>query len=277
MRKSILVGLDGTAWSDSATNLGIQWAKLLDANLVGLAIIDEPTICAPEPVGIGGGAYKSHLEVRQLAEARHRVQEFADQFVERCQGAGLACRVAQETGLPANCILAMSEDYDLTLLGCETHYHFETQLTSCETLKEVLNASTRPVIVVPRQPPRGSSIVVAYDASPPSVRALHAFQKSGLDEGRPVHVVSVARSNELAGRHAHEAARFLAFHDIMAEAHPLTCADSEVDAILQETERRDARMLVMGAFGRSRLSEWFTKSTTSSILQRTDCILFCHH
>ncbi len=277
MPKTILVGLDGSAWCDTATALGIQWAKVLHAELVGIAIIDEPTIRAPEPVPIGGGAYKSRLEASQLADARRRVKEFADAFAERCHEAGVACRALQETGLPAERILALAEDLDLTLLGLETHYHFETQSTPCETLKEVLYASSRPVVVVPQPLPTGSSIVVAYDASPPSVRALHAFQKSGLDEGLPVHVVSVARNIELAARRADEAAQFLSFHDIMAKAHPLAQTDSEVDSILQETERWDARMLVMGTFGRSRLSEWLTKSTTSSILRLTNRILFCHH
>ncbi len=224
MPKTILVGLDGSAWCDAATTLGIQWAKVLPAELLGIAIVDEPTIRAPEPVPIGGGAYKSRLEASQLEDARRRVKEFAGSFVERCRVAGVPCRALQETGLPAERILALAEDLDLTLLGQETHYHFETQSTPCETLKEVLYVSSRPVIVVPKELPTGSSIVVAYDGSPPSVRALQAFQKSGLNEGQPVYVVSVARNLEVAARRADEAAQFLSFHDIVAKAHPLAQA-----------------------------------------------------
>jgi nucleotide-binding universal stress UspA family protein len=47
MLKSVLIGLDGSDYSTAAVELGIRWAKQFDALLVGLGIIDEPTIRGP--------------------------------------------------------------------------------------------------------------------------------------------------------------------------------------------------------------------------------------
>ena len=47
--------------------------------------------------------------------------------------------------------------------------------------------------------------------------------------------------------------------------------------IREQAAKLDARMLVMGAYGKSRLSEVFTRSTTSALLQDPNCLLFCHH
>jgi hypothetical protein len=58
MLKSILIGLDGSAYSTTALELGIRWARRFDALLVGLGVIDEPTIRGPEPVPLGGAYYK---------------------------------------------------------------------------------------------------------------------------------------------------------------------------------------------------------------------------
>lgn len=41
MLKSILVGLDGTAHSRAAVELGFQWAKRFNALLVGIGILDK--------------------------------------------------------------------------------------------------------------------------------------------------------------------------------------------------------------------------------------------
>ena len=50
MLRSVLVGVDGSEYSTAAVELGIRWAQRSGAVLVGLGIIDAPTISRPEPV-----------------------------------------------------------------------------------------------------------------------------------------------------------------------------------------------------------------------------------
>ena len=53
MLRSILVGVDGSEYSTAAVELGIQWVQRSGAVLVGLGIIDAPTISRPEPIPLG--------------------------------------------------------------------------------------------------------------------------------------------------------------------------------------------------------------------------------
>ncbi len=129
---------------------------------------------------------------------------------------------------------------------------------------------------MPRAPKEGTTVLVAYDGGLASARALDAFRVSGLARGRTAHVVSVSADAGLATRRAAEAARFLRFYDIPAEAHPLPAAAPAADLIAEQAERHDAGLIVLGAFGRSRLGELFARSTTSCLLQRSDRVLFCH-
>ena len=80
MLRSVLVGVDGSAYSTAAVELGIQWAQRSGAVLVGLGVIDVPTICKPEPVPLGGSAYKVHRDASLLADASRKV----GQFLEHC-------------------------------------------------------------------------------------------------------------------------------------------------------------------------------------------------
>jgi nucleotide-binding universal stress UspA family protein len=277
MRKTILVGLDGSPDGDAALEAAVLWARSHEAELVGMAVVDEPTIRRSEPTGIGGSSFKRERDEALLADARSQVRGLLDRFAQRCEAAGVSHREDEEVGLPSARLLSVAADVDWTVLGQQTHYHFVTQAAPCETLRAVLRSCPRPVAVVPPQGVHGSSVLVAYDASPPAVRALDAFRRSGLDEGRPVQVVSIAAEQETAARRAEEAARFLRFYGMQAEALPLAASADEAELILGQAARQDARLIVVGTFGRSRLSELFSRSTTAALLRQADRVLFCNH
>src|SRR5262249_49486993 len=147
-----------------------------------------------------------------------------------------SCRVLEQVGLPSERILAEAEDFDLTLLGQQTYFHFETQTDPDETLEVVLRNSRRPVVVANEKLPESRSVLVAYDGSPPAVRALEAFQRAGLDQWQTVRVVSVARDPAEATRRAEEATRFLRFYDIPAEARSLSASRPVAELLLEQVE-----------------------------------------
>jgi nucleotide-binding universal stress UspA family protein len=93
MLKTILLALDGSTYSEAAVELGIRFAKRCDAMLVGLGVLDEPTIRKPEPVPLGGFYYKRHRDDTLIQEAHERIQQFLDRFASRCAEAGVSCKV----------------------------------------------------------------------------------------------------------------------------------------------------------------------------------------
>jgi nucleotide-binding universal stress UspA family protein len=277
MIHNILIGLDGSEFSGQAVELGIRWSRLTGAGLVGLAVVDEPNILRCEPVGAWGSYYKRRRDKALIDDAQHKVRDFLDQFAKRCEEAGAPYRTLELAGLPFERILFRAEDLDLTILGRETHFQFETQTAADQTLTKVLGHSRRPVVVVPRRLPEPRAIVLAYDAGPSAVRALNAFQASGLaGDGGPVHVVSVAADEGLARRRAEDAADFLRHHDIAAVLRPFR-GERAAKFIVEEAERCGAHMIVMGAFERSALVSFFRGSVTRTLLRTAaDRVLFLH-
>jgi nucleotide-binding universal stress UspA family protein len=278
MIRTILIGLDGSAHSEAAVELGLRWARRTQAVLVGLGVIDEPTILRPEPVGIGGSYWKQHRDAVLLEDARGRVAGFVERFSARCVHDGVLFRVVQTAGVPAEEILQAADDADLVLLGQRTYFHFDTQASADGTLEAVLHRSPRPVVAVPPQLPDNRAVVVAYDARPPAVRALEAFQASGLYEGQTVYVVSVAREAQAAARRAEEGARFLRAGGMDAEARPLQTSGPPAALLLAQARELAAGLLMTGAYGRSRFTEVLFGSTTRTILEKSEnTLLFLHH
>lgn len=171
MLRSILIGLDGSADSASAIRLGIEWARRDGAMLVGLAIIDEPTIAAEEPIFLGGVPHADPIFYRErMADARRSADQFLEQFALHCAEAGVACKVLEDVGLPADEIALEAQRYDVVMLGRKTRFHFEVSERHDDTLERVLKESPRPVVVVPEVGSDSGPIVVAYDGRPRALR-----------------------------------------------------------------------------------------------------------
>jgi nucleotide-binding universal stress UspA family protein len=125
--RSILVPLDGSAHSAAAVDLAIEWGRLFGARLVGVGIIDEPTILKAEPVPLGAFSYKEVRDEARLEDARSRVRQFLSKFQAQCTGSGLIAGTVEVAGHPADRILREAQRCDLVMIGRDTNFRFETQ------------------------------------------------------------------------------------------------------------------------------------------------------
>jgi nucleotide-binding universal stress UspA family protein len=277
MIKGILVGIDGSPYSASVLELAIRWARRFDAMVVGLGVVDEPNIHRAEPLPIGATYYKSMKGKAMFADARNKVERFLESFALRCAEEQVSFTPLEDIGAPAAQIALESQRYDIVLLGKETHFEFETTSRPDDTLARVLRKGCRPVVMAPPELPDTGRIMVAYDGSVQSARALQAFEASGLANGREVHVVTVADSRLEAARTADRAVQFLSLHDISARALPRESTGQPADTILDQVSELKPELLVMGAFGKKTLREFFLGTVTRLVLSNTTVPVFLYH
>jgi nucleotide-binding universal stress UspA family protein len=277
MLRSVLVGLDGSAYSAAAVELGIRWAQRWDAVLVGLGIVDTPTIRKAQPVPLGATAYKVQRDEMLLADAQHKVAQFLEHCAQQCAKAGVMCQARQEVSSPAECLLLEAQRYDLIVLGQHTFFHFETQGRADDIHYTVLKQSPRPVVTVPLTLPAGQVVMIAYDGSPQATRALQMFQAVWLDSSHEAHVVCVDPHQEHAVRCVERAVEFLQRHHIAVQAHAIATSASPAHVLLEQVQQVGASLLVMGAYGRSTLREFFGGSITRTLLQESPVPLFLYH
>lgn len=277
MVKTILIGLDGSPYSDAATDLGLRWAMRGNVMLVGLGVINPATVCPPELIPLGGSFYKQQRDETLLARARTQVEQYLGKFALRCSQAGVAHKLLEDTGVPADQIVREAQRYDLILLGQQTQFHGADQDQPDDTLTTVLRNTPRPVVTVPEKLNDATAVVIAYDGSLQAARALYAFQTSGLADQREVHVVSVGSERVEAARHASRAVEFLGFHDISATQHTVSPTPSTAEAILNQVRDLNAGLLVMGCYGQPTYREFFLGSVTRTVLTTSKVPLFLDH
>jgi nucleotide-binding universal stress UspA family protein len=275
--RTLLVGLDGSDASTPAIDLGLRWAKTHQALLAAIAIVDDPGVLAPQAALIAEDYRMVAPSARLLTGISRRYAESLRRFADRCGEARVACRTIEAGGTPHVEIAREAQRYDLVLLGRHSHFELGWQGAPGETLAKVLKDSPRPVVAVPEEPADGEAVVVAYDGTPPAARALYAFEASGLGRSRSVHVVSVADNKGTAEDTARHAVEFLHFHEVDAVARPLESRHAPADAVLDEVRRTGAGLLVMGAFGQTRLREFLFGSTTRAALEHSPAPVFLFH
>lgn len=141
----------------------------------------------------------------------------------------------------------------------------------------VLMEAGRPVLVVPPGIVRleAARIVVAWKDTPEARRAISGALPF-IQRADQVYVVTAGDDARFEG--AEDVATHLARHGAHVTTHRLARSDlPAADEILRFAARHDADLVVMGAYGHSRLREWLFGGVTRSILRTTPvCCLMSH-
>lgn len=145
-------------------------------------------------------------------------------------------------------------------------------------LSEVLVRSPTPVLALPSSPrpaPMNGVAVVAWDGSKAAARALRASVPL-LRNFAAVHVLVVTPRNRLE-LPSTDVLRYLSRHDVHAEYRELPRGHSIEETLAAEARRLDAGLVVMGAYGHSRLREFLTGGVTRFFVTGAERALFLAH
>jgi nucleotide-binding universal stress UspA family protein len=275
--QTILVGLDGSPEAGPAVELSLRWARAIGARVVGLGIVDEPTIRRRrEAVPMGAYHFKHQRDERLLEEARRRVEQLLQRFAQRCAEQDIACTALEKIGVPQDQIGLAAQAHDLVVLPRRGHFHFGAEREGDDTVERVLQQSARPVVSVPQRLGGSGPVVVAYDGGIHAARALQAFQASGLESGAEVLVVSVHEDETQAAQRAEPAVAFLISHGIPAHRATVATRAPGASAILRLVQEKDARLLVAGLRDRRRLTEILFGSMTQTLLRAAQVPVFLY-
>jgi nucleotide-binding universal stress UspA family protein len=139
----------------------------------------------------------------------------------------------------------------------------------------LIPASAQPVSTHSHAP-----ILIAYDGSPASSRAVHVFALLGLAKGRVVHVLTQDdESRAQAVTTAQKACALLSLHGAV-KTHAIGLGDAEAgrpaETILGTATALQPDLVVMGAYGRRGIQEIFG-SCTRQVLDASTTPLFLYH
>lgn len=149
--------------------------------------------------------------------------------------------------------------------------------------ESIIFGSGRPTLIVPHIRKRADpfaidTVVVAWDFSRPAARAV-ADALPILQKAKRVCVVTVANEKIIdSKRSSAELAKHLARHGVNVVLDTVDAAGRGIGEVLDSyVTSRNADLLVMGAYGHSRIRDFLLGGATKSLLARPPLPLFLSH
>lgn len=273
--KRLLVLQDDSAqcptWTRQAAGLAEQWS----AHILGFHV--EPRIITrnyyDSSVGDGLGQVQASVE-------KNREAHVLDRFEEVMEGFDIQTRWVPAQGDPVVEARRMARYADLTVLGYPAKS--SDDLNDLRRIVEhVAIGSGCPTLVIPgsfSDRIETNRIAVCWDGSREAVRALRDAREL-LSVAKSVDVLIADEGDESRPKISGEQiTELLLAHDIQAEIHEITPAHRNAGKdLLAKVKELDAQMIVLGAYGHSRLRDLVLGGVTQHMLRNTSVPLFLSH
>lgn len=273
MIHSALVALKPAESLPKVIDYAVDLARRQSWQLDGLAVIDVDRISGAEPVPLGGGEFKAQRDRHLIELTRHQAGLVVEAFNAACSAQSVAHSGQTCEGDIAGSLARSAHRADLLICGHTTGGDSSER----SLLQSVLKHFPRPALVIPSSEVKGNDVLVAYDGTFQADRAIASFANSGLARDRTVHVLSLHERAAVAEQLATAAVDFLRRHGIKAIPRADILKTAPGDQIVAAVQQLPIGLLVMGAFGRNVVSEFFFGSATQTVLSRLPIPVLLDH
>ncbi|QEC69200.1 universal stress protein [Panacibacter ginsenosidivorans] len=205
------------------------------------------------------------------------------QFNKVCKNKGVAHYVHLDRGIPAEELIEESRFADFLIIDAETSFSKRTESIPTKFVKDVLANTECPVIISPDSFDGVDEIIFAYDGSGSSVYAIKLFTYLFPQfTDRMIRIVHVNKDDENIVSENRKLKEWLQSHysniDMVVLQGELGKLQGELGkelfAYLLEKENM---FVVMGAYGRSWVSNLFTKSDADLVVKSINLPVFIAH
>jgi nucleotide-binding universal stress UspA family protein len=231
--------------------------------LIG-ALLDIPAAVVVETKKSSENA-KNLLVTFQSTAEKHGV--FGDSILKKC----LASEIAE-------LLVEYARLRDLTIVPISKGDYVEQRYA-----ESIIFGSGRPTLILPRprKPPGAfalDTVVVAWDFSRPAARAV-ADALPIIEKTKHVRVVTVTNEKTIdTKRSGTELAKHLHHHEVDAILDTVDAAGGGIGDILQSyAKSHNADLLVMGAYGHSRIRDFVLGGATKWMLSQPPLPIFLSH
>ena len=258
--------IDWAAWSALRLDVPLELLHVLERKPERPQVTDYSG-------AIGMDAQESLLdELSEIDEQRGKLaQEAGRRLLAAARERALAAGVSRldgrlRHGELLDTVLEMEPDARLFVLGEHYQASEASKIHLDHHVERVIRSVKRPVLVATGEQfeaPR--RVVMAFDGSPTARKTVETVARSPLLAGLPVLVAMAGADTTLARQQLKEARQLLTEAGFDAEVELIPGEPEEVLPALVKAQ--GAALLVMGAYGHSRIRQLIVGSTTTTLLR----------
>lgn len=262
MIETILVATDGSEAGTAAERFAIALASRLRARLSGLTVVEDRYARPRVDEGLGIPAPPEGFE----GWLKTRADAICRRFSERARAAGVEASCTSVQGVADDRIVERGQAADLLVLGRDgEHAAYRTGLIG-STVEGVLRKTAKSVVVVPQGAEFRGPLLLAFDGSPGSRTAARIAVEMASRLGESITAFVDSKDKGRAAARFDEVRRLLGNVSVPVRETSSTLGRPDVKSI-DAARETGAGLIVMGAFGRNRLTEFFLGSNAAAVVR----------
>jgi len=268
--------IDGSPQAAAVCDCSAWASKRLDAPLTLLHVLDRQQYpVSGDLSGIIGLGSREFLlqELATLDEKRAKLaleegRMMLDSARQRAISAGVAqpeCR--QRHGDLIESLRDLQDETRLLVIGRQGEDSGDAIQHIGSQLENVIRTMQRPILVAPGDFSAPQSVMLAFDGSATSRKGVEMLAGSPLFKGMPIHLVMVAADTADNQAQLENARGVLTTAGFNVE---IAIRAGEVEPTLHAYQAEHGiDLLVMGAYGHSRIRQFFVGSNTTNMIRTT--------
>jgi hypothetical protein len=277
--EKILLAIDGINPSANALDFACYLGCLSNSKVTGAFL--ENFIADEKPVleqtkGISYINWEIDKTSEEYKRKIEKIEKNIALFKEGCEKRGVRYSIHKDSGMPTKEVIAESRYADVLVLDAETSFSKKFEGVPTEFVKDILKDSECPVIVAPESFDGIDEIVLTYNGSKSSVYAIkqfcYLFPKL---KDKKVTVIEIDEEGLCSAEEKEKFKEWLNGH----------YASIKLDVLKGETEaelfayllRKKNVFIVMGAYGRSAISQFFRHSRADLLIKTITQAIFIAH
>ncbi|KXJ61987.1 MAG: universal stress protein [Alteromonas sp. Nap_26] len=272
----IITCIDGSAMTSAVTDAGKWAAKKLAKPLCFLHTIEKSHQHGADDYtgAIGLGAHTSLLEeMTKLDEQKGKLAlQLGSKLLESASSEARASGIdtvesMQRHGDVVEVLIELESQTRLIVMGRKGVNHADEFKALGSHIETLLRKASQPILIVPEKFTPPSSFMIAYDGRESADRALQKVLDGGLLHGIDCHLVAIKNNEADLKAKFDNASKQLSERGLRVTTAFLEGNINE--ELLKYQVVNNIDLLVMGAFGHSRLRQLFVGSNTLKMLEKT--------
>lgn len=273
---NVFACIDGSKAAEAVCDAGAWVSQRVDRQLVLLHVLDKNVY--PTKTDMSGNlklGTREHLldELAELDAKRSKLaleagKEQLKAAVERVKSQGVEKpETRQRHGHFVETLADLQDETRLLVLGRQGEEHDNAEEIG-GNLEGVIRSLNCRILITPPNFKAPERVLLAYDASETAKKVLYIISRSPLFKGIPIHLLMVGESSDKNQRQLEEAKQ-----QLEGEGHEGVVAalkSGEVETtLLGYVKEQELGMVIMGAYGHSRIRQFIVGSTTTNLLRKS--------
>lgn len=277
MSKKIIACVDGSILSEAVCDFGAFFSKTLGLPLELLHVVEHLHVSAQTDLSgnIGLGSRDDLLESlidEEKSESKKAIvegREMLSRLHERALSQeAKAVKIVQKHGELYENVQAQKEEIRLLILGLRGKDHESNVHAIGSQVEELIRTLNVPILLVNEAFFEPRKILIAYDGSSSSKKAIDMVVKEPLFNHVERHIVNVHKDKALSSFMLEEATHILETLSF-STLYTASLQGEPIKELLNYQKEKSIDLIAMGAFSHSRIRDALFGSFTSKMILST--------